>query len=82
MFRTLTCSPPQVSHMSSLTLPPSTSREISPTDLCICLRMRMKVWHLISYIHIIICSVCAACDNIEGGTYEIARVDGCFLSAV
>ena len=31
--RTLTCSAPLVSHMSSLTLPPSTFRENSPTAL-------------------------------------------------
>ena len=36
--------------MSSLTVPSSTSREISPTDLCICYHMRVKVWHLIFYI--------------------------------
>ena len=68
--------------MSSLTVPSSTSREISPTDLCICYHMRVKVWHLIFYIRMHICSVSAACDSIEGGTYESARVDGCFLFAV
>ena len=31
--RTLTCSAPHVSHISSLALPPSTFREISPKHL-------------------------------------------------